>query len=474
MDSIEIEPCASDSVETSSIDSQYRGWRETTGGEWQRVYSARSFGVFTVSDSEQVEHIDQQDQIVNPLKVANPKVACPIPDGDIQTTPVYAENSNNAFSTANYCYEWANSQIALTAGGSFWLQRPHLHIVQPDGAFSPYLSTPTRADTTSFDSDFSTGESGTFAQVLTHPLKSLSVGVGGRLQTFAFGNQMTLTPRLSASYRLGERAALHAAYAGYAQLPPFAYMLAYPVNRSMSPMRAKHEIVGTNFELFQSSMVRIEAYNKDYAAIPASTEYPAVTLHTLVDMLGEQLVWLPMKSGGRGNSSGIELSDSTRIGSRLQCQGSVAYARAKFAGLDGVLRPSNFDFPWIVNFANVGHIGHGMIVSTRYGFASGRPYTPFDRAESVAQNRPIYDLANVNVPRAPFYSRLDSQLNKGVKIHRHFLELYAGVDNILNRSNFLSYAWMPRYEVGCAKRDPVGTMYQTPIFPNFGLRFVAR
>jgi hypothetical protein len=473
-DSIDIEPCASDTVETSSIDSEYRGWRETTGGEWQHVYSARSFGVWTISDSEQVEHIDQEDQIVNPLKVANPRIACPIPDGDIQTAPVYAENSNNAFSTAAYRYEWGNSQIALTAGSSFWLQRPHLQIAQPEGAFSPYLSTPTRTDTTSFDSDFSKGESGTFAQVLTHPLRDLSVGAGGRLQTFAFGSQLTLTPRLSASYRLGERATINVAYAGYAQLPPFAYLLAYPVNRTMTPMRATHAIMGASFNLIRTSMVRLEAYNKDYSVIPASTEYPAVTLHTLVDMLGEQLVWLPMRSGGSGNSSGIEVSDSTRIGSRLQFQGSAAYARAKFAGLDGVLRASNFDFPWIVNFASVGHIGRGMIVSSRYGYATGRPYTPFDMAESVAQNRPIYDLANVNVPRAPYYSRLDAQLNKAFQFHRHYLELYAGVDNILNRSNFLSYAWMPRYGVGNPKRDAVGTLYQTPIFPNFGVRFIAR
>jgi hypothetical protein len=344
---------------------------------------------------------------------------------------------------------------------------------QPDGAFSPYLSTPIRADTTSFDSDFSTGESGTFAQVLVHPLKNLSVGAGGRLQTFAFGSWMTLTPRLSASYRLGERATINAAYARYTQLPPFAYLLAYPVNRTMSPMRATHEIVGTSFDLMRS-MVRIEAYNKDYAAIPASTEYPAVTLHTLVDMLGEQLVWLPMRSAGGGNSSGIELSDITRLGSYLQLQGSVAYARAKFAGLDGVLRPSNFDFPWIVNFASVSHIGHGLIASSRYGYATGRPYTPFDLAESEAQNRPVYDLANVNTPRAPFYSRLDAQVNKAIQLHRHFLELYAGVDNILNRSNFLSYAWMPRYQAGNPKADAVGTLYQIPIFPNFGLRFIAR
>jgi hypothetical protein len=42
-----------------------------------------------------------------------------------------------------------------------------------------------------------------------------------------------------------------------------------------------------------------------------------------------------------------------------------------------------------------------------------------------------------------------------------------------NRSNFLSYAWMPRSQVGEA-RNPVGTLWQTPICPNFGVRLIVR
>jgi hypothetical protein len=360
--------------------------------------------------------------------------------------------------------------MVLTAGSAAWLQRPSFNVAQPNGSFSPYLSTPTRADVTSFDSSFSTGESGTYAQYLFHPVKALSLSAGGRFQTFAFGNHNTLTPRLNLNYRIAEKVAIHAAYATYAQLPPYSYLLAYPVNHSMSPMRATHEIVGADLGMIPASQIRFEAYNKDYRDIPASTEYPAVTLHTLIDMLGEQTVWLPMTSHGRGNSSGMELSDLTRIGSRVQRQGSIAYSRAKFAGLDNVLRPSNFDLPWIVNGAGVFHIGHGMIASARYGYATGRPYTPFLLKESVAQNRPIYDLSNVNGPRAPYYARLDGQINKEVRINRQRLELYAGVDNILNRQNFLSYAWMPL----CRSQDPVGMLWQTPIFPNFGVRFIVR
>jgi hypothetical protein len=191
-------------------------------------------------------------------------------------------------------------------------------------------------------------------------------------------------------------------------------------------------------------------------------------------MIGEQTVWLPMTTGGFGRASGIEVSDRTRIGSRFSMQGSVAYARARFAGLDGILRPSNFDLPWIVNAAGAHRLGKGVTASARYGYASGRPYTPFNMPASLAQNRPVYDLTLVNVPRAPYYSRLDAQINKELHVGMPLLELYCGVDNVLNRSNFLSYAWMPRFELHGKGRDPVGTLWQTPIFPNFGVRFIVR
>jgi len=195
-------------------------------------------------------------------------------------------------------------------------------------------------------------------------------------------------------------------------------------------------------------------------------------MHTMVDMVGEQTVWLPMTSCGSGNASGIELSDTSRFGSRFQLLGSIAYSRAKFAGTDQVLRPSNFDFPWIVNAAGLARIGRGVIASSRYGYASGRPNTPYNLADSMAQNRPIYDLTQVNAHRAPYYSRLDVQLRKEMLAHGLHLQLYGGVDNVLNRSNFLTYAWMPRFLN--KKQDHFATVWQTPIFPNFGIRVLAR
>ncbi|HTB97107.1 MAG TPA: TonB-dependent receptor [Terracidiphilus sp.] len=476
-DSVDVDPCPLDSEETSAIDSQYSGWRTTTGAEWQHVYSPTSFAVASVSDSEEVEHIHQQDQTIVSSLAPVMSSSCQTPMVLSQPTPVYMEDSNAAFSNASYRYEWTGPAVSMIAGSATWLQRPHYTVQQPLGAFSPYSAAPVRADSTSFRSSFSTGETGSFAEFTLHPLRSLALSAGGRIQTFAFGDHITFTPRLSLRYFLGEHAGLHIALARYAQLPPYIYLESYPSNRSLAPMRSTHEIIGLDLDAFTSSAIHIEAYHKAYSALPASTEYPSVDLHDMVDMLGQQFVWLPMNSDARGSASGIEISDLTRIRSHLVLRGSIAYSRAMFAAMDRISRPSNFDFPWIVNVEALQRFSRGYEIASRYAYATGRPYTPFDAPDSLAQDRPIYDVSQMNALRVPAYGRLDSQLNKEMKIRGLHLELYMGVENILNRNNFLAYVWLPQMEQRSRKpvnesNMPVKELDQMPIFPNFGVRYI--
>jgi hypothetical protein len=473
-DSLKVSPCETDTLETSSIDSQYTGWRETTGAEWQHIFSSHAFGMGTVTDSEQVEHIGQQEQILVPSKVTFKYIPCPIPASVFTPTPVYTESTDDGFNSASYRFELSGTRISFSAGSAFWLQRPHFNIDQPLGAYSPYSVDPVRRDSTSFASDFSSGETGTFAEATAHPLKSLSLSAGGRLQTFAFGDHTTITPRLSARYSISEHVSVHAAFAQYAQMPPFVYLLSYAENRTMLPMRDTHEIVGMDLGILPDSEIHVEAYNKIYRDIPSSTEYPQVNLHDMVDMLSQQFVWLPMNSFGEGKASGIEISDLTRVRSSLVVRGSLAYSRAMFAGNDGVVRPSNFDFPWIANIAGLKRFGRGYEIAGRYGYATGRPYTPYDMPDSLAQNRPIYDVMHMNSMRVQPYGRLDVQMNKDAIVHKLHMEIYAGVNNVLNRSNFLAYVWLTRDHPSSKTRNPVDEIDQMSIFPNAGIRYIFR
>lgn len=475
-DAIEVTPCVSDYAVTSSIQSQYSGWRETTGAQWQHVHTGNSFSVLTLSDSEQIEQIEQEDQFIDPAKASLHKGNCPILKSEMKVTPVYSENTNDAFTTTSYRYEWGNSRFGISTGAAGWLKGPNFTILSPLGAYSPYKVAAVRTDATMIRSDFATGETGSYMQATLRPFKRLSLAGGVRAQTFAFGGHQTVTPRLSSRYGLGESVSVHISYASYAQLPPYVYLVAYQQNRSLLPMRATHEVAGLDFIPSRWAELHIEGYQKRYSDMPTATEYPSVTLQDMPDLLGEQFVWFPMSSAGSGVSSGVEMSGVAHSSSRFMMRGSVAYSRTVSAGLDRKMRPSNYDLLWILNLVSNVQVGRGLDISGRYGFATGRPYTPYDIHDSILQNRPIYDLTSVNAARAPFYGRMDIQISKDVSVRRSHLEIYAGVDNVLNRSNFLTYAWMPLYRDrrSTAGLVPVKELSQMPIFPNFGIRMIFR
>ena len=473
-DSIAITPCQSDWEETSEINSQYAGWRTTTGLRWQKMLSNRSFGILSATDSEQVQHIHQQDQFLDPSKARLGHRACPLSKNYAVTTPVYIEDTHSGTTSASFQYEWASPRLSISAGTAGFLQRPHFDIAQPAGVFSPFSAAEGRTDALGIATDLNTGETGSFVDLSYRGLKNLELNFGSRLQTFALGGHTTFTSRASARYRLGEHTAMNWAFATYAQMPPYIYLLSFPQNRALRPMRAHHRIIGLDLDALPGSHIHIEAYDKPYFDIPAATEFPAVTLHSIPDQLGDQIEWLPMNSSGSGHASGIELSDTTRIGSKALIRGSLAYARAKFAGEDAVYRPSDFDLPFLFNLLSTAQIGRGFGASARFGYATGKPYTPYDMAASLAQNRPIYDLSRVNADRASSYARLDVQINKDIQFRAQHLQLYAGVDNVLNRQNFLTFAWMPLARYHPTNVDPVREVFQMPIFPNFGVRFVIR
>lgn len=475
-DSVSDTPCAADAVETNTIQSQYSGWRETIGLHWTHAEDKQYFAL-TASDSEEVSHIRQEDQILNPTNPSQTtyegRGACPLPAAMNPSTPVYMEDSNNSFANVDLRWAWSTSNTTTIAGFNVLLPHPTYNIQQPVGYYSPYSVTPTRTDSASFSWRPTFGNINSYVQSTAHVTKNLTLSGGVRFQTFTTltnGSAM-LTPRASVHYALTKSVGVYGAYAQYAQLADLVY-LAVPQSNLNYPMRVSHDIVGATFDFMPASHIQLEAYKKNYTDTPASTEYPAVSLHDLADMLGDEIVWLPMNSDGWGKALGIELSDFTHIRSSFVARGSIAYSRAKFAGTDNVLRPSNFDFPWIVNVATLQRLSHSIDLSTRFGFATGRPYTPYDMNDSLAQNRPIYDMSKVNAVRAPDFVRLDAQISKDAVIHNMHWEFYGGVENILNRQNFLSYVWMPR--LYGYSTNPTQELHQIPIFPNFGVRLIVR
>ena len=183
-----------------------------------------------------------------------------------------------------------------------------------------------------------------------------------------------------------------------------------------------------------------------------ASDLPTVSLANIGDTFAVREILFPLTSAGEGYSEGVEFFVEKRLTSKLYGQGNLSFSRTRHAGLDGVLRPGSFDYPFVFNLLGGYRLSPAWELSARLSFLSGRPFTPYDQALSTEQRRGVYDLTRVNAERAPDYGRVDIRVDRTFTVGGQPLNLFFGVQNVTNRRNFASYTWNRRTEHPAVRR----------------------
>ena len=467
MDSITMTPCQVQ-MATTSFQTQYSGWRSTEALAWRHNYSARMTANLTASTSLTRQKIGQQQQIGAYLDQAGDCLP-------FSTVPIYSEDSRDGLSALNYEMRADLHGWLLSAGAGGKLTTPDDSVVQPIGQLSPFSADTTRSDADSFQRNFSAGQGAAFAEAEGGLGTRWKLMAGLRAESFAIAGGYALDPRASLVYKLNSRQSLHGSINLSSQLPPLMDMISYAGNRSLRPVQARQEALG--MRLWQGSWGTLdaEAYQKSYRREAVSTEYPALMLSNMVDTLGQGFVWLPLVSAGTADSRGLEMALRVHWRSRLQGIFSAARSQSTYRALDGIRRPGNYDLPFTFNTMGNLRLAKGIQLDLRDSAASGRPYTPFDIADSTTQSRGIYDLTQINALRGPLYNRLDVELERRFRTAKGAFELHAGTENILNRGNFMGYLWLddfqPICDCGNSAGQPISKVDQMGRYPVFSLRY---
>jgi outer membrane receptor protein involved in Fe transport len=252
-------------------------------------------------------------------------------------------------------------------------------------------------------------------------------------------------------------------------------MLSYPGNRTLRPVSVRQWTAGMRIWQAGWGTLDAEVYRKDYRREPVSTEYPQLMLSNMIDTLGQEFVWLPLVSAGTEEAQGLELAAQVHWRSRIRAALSAARAQTRYQALDGVRRPGNYDVPWAANAMVNLRLPMGIELDLRESFTSGRPYTPFDIADSLQQMRGIYDLARINALRGPLYNRLDVELERRFRLRNGAFEIHAGADNVLNRGNLDGYVWLtnciPGYACYNSQGLPMIKVDQMGRYPELSARY---
>jgi hypothetical protein len=225
-------------------------------------------------------------------------------------------------------------------------------------------------------------------------------------------------------------------------------------------------VAGLAWVASDRTRVTVEAYRKEYADYPVSTQVAALSLANIGDTFAVRDVLFPMESAGTGRATGIELFAERKAapGARWYGQANVAISRARYAGRDGVLRPGSFDYPIVFNLAGSYRLGGRWDLSIRAAYLGGRPFTPFDLERSAAQRRAVYDVTRVNAERGPAYVRLDVRVDRALTVAGRPFVFFAGAQNVTDRRNVAGYGWDRRQNL-----PKINT--QQGLFPIAGLEW---
>lgn len=447
VDSIDIHPSARNRWETNPYDIAYKGWRNTTGLNWQHVFSNRSFGVLSIANSEQSQSLRENAQL-------------------LADAIVYAEDTRDGITRAKYDATFqAKPWLTITAGARSAVTRTNYRVDQPLGLQNPYSENAAPTNAMSLNRNFSVFSSAEYSQAAFLLPRGMKVVVGQRLSQWAILGSKAWTPKAMFMMPIFGRVA-HVGYAEYAQLPPSLYILAFNNQASLQPIRSQHITGGFEAVHFQRMRLTIEAYQKRYFNYPVAVNFPQLSLANITNTFGQAFLMFPMTSKGQGVARGVELGFDCKLASRFSLTSAVTYSRSWYSGLDGVLRRGSFDLPFVANIAGNMRLGKTMIMSSRYSVASGKPYTPDNLLLSTAQNRDVYDLSKINASRAAAYSRLDFRLEQSHPFKGGLFTWHIGLQNALGASNFYSYEWRPR-----ARGAGVLAQEQMPRFPDGGFKY---
>jgi len=291
----------------------------------------------------------------------------------------------------------------------------------------------------------------------------LTANLGVRSDIFtALNKKVYFSPRFSLSYALTDLTNINFSTGIYYQSPSYIWLEAFESNRDLKMIKVNQFVLGFDQRISADALLKVEAFYKDYNNYPTSTIRPYLVLaNTGAGFAGSDDNFSsfglePLVDAGFGKARGVELSVQKKL-SDIPYYGifSFTYSKSDYTSLDGIERTGSYDQNWIINLSGGYKFNEFWEVSSKFRFASGKPYTPF-----------LFDGSQLTIDynsrRLKSSHSLDIRVDKRWYFSGWTLITYVDMQNIYNQKNQSGIRW-DRREMRTDESSSIG------ILPSIGI-----
>jgi len=266
----------------------------------------------------------------------------------------------------------------------------------------------------------------------TQMLGSMRLTLGARATYFDIvGNHWYFAPRFSARIPASNLLIFTASIGQYYQAPSSIWLVSTLLNRQLTPIGARHIVIGSEYCPGDGSRFSLEVYHKQYSGYPVSIQRTYLMMEntgTGISAGGDGAASYgidSLVSAGSSEARGIEfMAQKKSFDSPWNGMLSATYAFSEFTPYDGIARPSDHDQRFILN------VSIGYIPSTSWSFnvmwhyVSGQPYTPYNVNLTAGQ---------YNSERIPANHSMDLNVSRYWKIGHMNIKGFINIQNLYNR-----------------------------------------
>ena len=316
-----------------------------------------------------------------------------------------------------------------------------------------------------FAKDVASALLGIHTSMTMTPTTPLSVTLGLRADHSSRNKSTQLSPRVSASYRLGPATTLSAAAGMYTQTLPLVLLAQDRSNETLRNPRSTQAVLGVSQLLTESTMLTVEGYYKQGERFPIDPEQPALFL---VDELSYRYSFFTghgqLTDAGTSRSYGGEVILQKKLARDVYGLASASLSRSEYTGADGATYPRVYDNRVQFNIEGGYKFDENWECSLRCIYAGCVPYTPFDIEASRANDTEVLDESRINRERHPAYHSMNLRVDRRFHFVSSNLVLYLSVWNVYNRKNVAAYIW------DTVNKQPK-RLYQWGVLPIIGVEY---